>query len=281
MPAPRRRFRAVPRPDAPVCDVDPQRPAGAVAQDAALPVVCAEASDQRLHRDAIHRRLLLAGRTAARGLRRRNVPPRRLGPDPRVAMTISTEDRAHVVQAAQEGGLLAVAAIHPDPAEPHPPRPRRTHPLKRKIGLAPHHARFCRDLRPVAAGRVVDPALRQVEPPVDRGVPRPVDQHGEHRHLTGVQLAQAPTPRPGHANRAIARLDEALIRFAAQASMRSALSGLAPSRRSASRPICSMTGSCRHGALLMKCWNRCAQPSSTTTAIAANLAASAWARPCR
>jgi hypothetical protein len=42
-----------------------------------------------------------------------------------------------------------------------------------------------------------------------------------------------------------------------------------------------MTGSCRHGALLMKCWNCCTQPSSTTAAIAANVAVAACAKPCR
>jgi len=42
-------------------------------------------------------------------------------------------------------------------------------------------------------------------------VPRAVGQHGEHRHLTVVHLAQAPAPLPGNANRAIALLDEAAL----------------------------------------------------------------------
>ena len=71
MPAPRRRFLAIPHPDPPMRDVDPQRAARAVAQDAAGPVVRAEACDQLLHRDAVRGGLLLARRTSPRGLRRR------------------------------------------------------------------------------------------------------------------------------------------------------------------------------------------------------------------
>jgi hypothetical protein len=209
VPAPRRRFRAVPHPDPPVCDVDPQRAAGALAQGVALPIIRAEASDQLLHRDAVHGGVLLAWRTSSRGLRRRNMQPRRFGPDPLRGMNIGDEGLVHLVQGAQEGRILAVAAIHPDPAEPHPPR--HTDHLKRKLGLGAHRARFCRDFGPVAAGRVVDPALRQVEPHVDRRVPRPIGQHREHRHLAIVHLAQPPAPLPGNANRAIAVLDEAAL----------------------------------------------------------------------
>jgi len=211
MPAPRRRFFAIPHPDPPVRDIDPQRAARALAQDAALPVVRAEACDQLLYRDAVHGGLLLAGRTSSRGLRRRDVQPRRFAPDPLRAMNIGNKGLAHLVQGAQEGGILAVAAIHPDPAEPHAPRPRRPHHLQRKHALGAHRARRHRDLGPVAAGRIVDPALRQVEPHVDRRVPRPVGQHGEYRHLAIIDLAEAPAPLPGHANRAIALLDEAAL----------------------------------------------------------------------
>jgi hypothetical protein len=124
-------------------------------------------------------------------------------------MNIGDESLAHVVQRAQEGRFLAVAAVHRDPAEPHPPRPCRTHHLERESALGAQRARLCRDLGQVAAGRVVEPALRQVEPHVDRCVPRPVGQHSEHRHLAVIDLAQAPAPLPGNANRAIALLDEA------------------------------------------------------------------------
>src|SRR3954451_13526290 len=112
---------------------------------------------------------------------------------------------------AQEGRLFAVAAVHSDLAEPHPPRPRRTPQLKCKISLRAHPARLWRDLGAVAAGRVVDPALRQGEPHVYRRVPRSVSQHREHRHLAVVHLAQPPAPLPGHTNRAIALLDEAAL----------------------------------------------------------------------
>jgi hypothetical protein len=124
-------------------------------------------------------------------------------------MNIGNESLTHVVQRAHEGRLLAVAAIHPNPAEPHPPR--RTHHRERKRALGAHRACLHRDLGPVAASRVIDPALRQVEPHGDRRVPRPVGQHSEHRHLAIVDLAQPSAPLPGHANRAIALLDEAAL----------------------------------------------------------------------
>jgi hypothetical protein len=60
-------------------------------------------------------------------------------------------------------------------------------------------------------GWVVDPALRQVEPHVDRRVPRAVGQHGKHRHLTVIDLTQPAAPLSGHANRAISLLDEATL----------------------------------------------------------------------
>src|ERR1700749_2323216 len=91
--------------------------------------------------DAVHGGLLLTWRTSSRGLWRRNVQPRRFGPDPLVAMNIGNKGLAHLVQGAQEGGLLAVAAVHPDPAEPHPSRPRRPHHLERESSLRAHRAR--------------------------------------------------------------------------------------------------------------------------------------------
>src|SRR3954464_1575074 len=68
-----------------------------------------------------------------------------------------------------------------------------------------------RILGPVAAGRLVDPALRQVEPHVDRRVLCSIGQHREHRHLTIVDLAQPPAPLSGNANRAIPLLDETAL----------------------------------------------------------------------
>src|SRR3954465_15015090 len=212
MPAPCRRFLAVPHPDPPMRDIDPQRAACALAQGAAGPIVRGEACDQAFHCDAVHGGLLLAGRTSlAFGFWGGEMQPPRVAPDPLVAMNIGNEDLTHVVERAQEGRLLAVAAVHSDPAEPHPPRPRRTHQLKCKISLRAHPARLWRDLGAVAAGRVIDPALRQVEPHVDRRVPRPIAQHREHRPLAVVHLAQPPAPLPGHTNRAIALLDEAAL----------------------------------------------------------------------
>src|SRR6195952_4302003 len=173
MPAPRRRFLAAPPPAPPVRDVNPQRTARALAQGAAAPLARAEPGDQLVYRGAVYGGLLLAGRTASRRLWRRNVQPRRFAPDPLRAMNIGNKSLAHVVQRAQEGGLLAVAAVHSHPAEPRPPRPCRTHHLQRKIRLGAHLARLCRDLGPVASRRVIDPALRQVEPHVDRRVRAP------------------------------------------------------------------------------------------------------------
>jgi hypothetical protein len=124
-------------------------------------------------------------------------------------MNIGNEGLAHLVQGAQEGGLLAVAAVHPDPAEPHPRRPRRTHHRERESAPGAHRARLWRDLGALASGRLVDPALRQVEPHVDRRVPRTVAPHGEHRHLTVIDLTQAAAPLSSNANRAISWFDEA------------------------------------------------------------------------
>ena len=193
-------------------DVDPQRAARARAQGAAGPLIRAEASDQLVHRDAVHSGLLLAGWTSlAIGFRRGNMQPRRFAPDPLVAMNIGNESLTHVVECAQEGRLLAVAAVHSDPAEPHPSRPRGPHHLERKVSLGAHRARLYRDLGPIAAGRVVDPALRQVEPHVDRRVTCSIGQHREHRHLAVIDLAQPPAPLSGNANRAVALLDEAAL----------------------------------------------------------------------
>src|SRR5271154_3107809 len=58
---------------------------------------------------------------------------------------------------------------------------------------------------------VLDPAVRQIEPHVDRRVPLAVRQHREHRDLTIVDLAQPPRPLPGHADRMIPLFGEAAL----------------------------------------------------------------------
>src|ERR1700752_2443913 len=80
---------------------------------------------------------------------------------------------------------------------------------------------------PLAARRVLDPALRQIEPRIDRRVALAIGQHPKHRDLTIVDLAQPPPPLPGHADRTIALLgkaalvdDERARRLAAQKTIR-------------------------------------------------------------
>src|ERR1700689_2488983 len=81
--------------------------------------------------------------------------------------------------------------------------------------------------RPLAARRVLDPALWQIEPRIDRRVALAIGQHPEHRDLTIVDLAQPPRPLPGHADRTIALLGKAALvddqrarRLAAQKTIR-------------------------------------------------------------
>src|SRR4051794_10459765 len=80
MPAAGLGFRAVPQPDPPVRDVDLQGTTGAVAQEAAGPVLGAEPADQMLHREGFCRGPL-PGRVAPPwALRGGNMQARRLGP---------------------------------------------------------------------------------------------------------------------------------------------------------------------------------------------------------
>jgi hypothetical protein len=83
------------------------------------------------------------------------------------------------------------------------------------------------DPRQLATRRIFDPAVRQIEPHVDRRVPLAVRQHREHRDLAIVDLAQPPRPLPGHADRTIPLLGEAALvddqgarRLAAQKTIR-------------------------------------------------------------
>ena len=126
-------------------------------------------------------------------------------------MHVGDEHLAGVVQRAQEGGLLAVAAVDADPGEPHPALPRRAHDLQRQLRLRAQLARRHRDPGPVASRWVFDPAPRQIEPHVDRRVPLAVGQHREHRDLAVIDLAQAAAPLPGNANRVLSLLDEAAL----------------------------------------------------------------------
>ncbi len=126
-------------------------------------------------------------------------------------MHVGDEHLAGVVQRAQEGGLLAVAAVDADPGEPHPAGPRRAHDLQRQLRLRAQLARRHRDPAPVAALRIFDPAPRQVEPHVDRRVPLAIGQHREHRDLAIVDLAKAAAPLPGNTHRVLPLFDEAAL----------------------------------------------------------------------
>src|SRR4051812_31429749 len=81
MPAASLGFRAVPQPDPPVRDVDLQGTTGAVAQEAAGPVLGAEPADQRLHREGFCRGPLLGRVAPPCALPGGNMQARRLGPD--------------------------------------------------------------------------------------------------------------------------------------------------------------------------------------------------------
>jgi hypothetical protein len=72
-------------------------------------------------------------------------------------------------------------------------------------------ARLLGDPGPLATRRILDPAVRQIEPHVDRRVPLAVRQHAEHRDLTIVDLAQSPSPLPSDAHRAVALFGEAAL----------------------------------------------------------------------
>jgi hypothetical protein len=124
MPAPRRFFLAIPYPDAPVCEIDPQLPARAVAQDAARPVARAEPLRQALHRDRCPRGLPLARRTAAAGLGRRNRKFWLFGPDPLGAMNVG--DKYLVAIVLRAGRRVPC---------------RFRHPLRPSVQIAPGHRR--------------------------------------------------------------------------------------------------------------------------------------------
>ena len=68
--------------------------------------------------------------------------------------TAAYRDEAGVVQHAQQGGFLAVAAIDADPAELHPALPRRAHDLQRQLRLRAQLPHGHRDPGPVASRRV-------------------------------------------------------------------------------------------------------------------------------
>ena len=141
--------------------------------------------------------------------------------------TSATKTSFCVVQRPQKVRLLAVTAVDAHPRKPHPPGARPAHDVERMFALRHLLARGLGNPRPLATRRVLDPALRQIEPHVDRRVPLAVRQHPEHRDLTIVDLAQPPRPLPGDAHRTIALLGEAALvddqrarRLAAQKSVR-------------------------------------------------------------
>jgi hypothetical protein len=116
---------------------------------------------------------------------------------------VSNEYLLVAVQCPQEGGLLAVSGIDPDPFEPHPASPRLAHNVQRMLAFRGQLARVRRNPGLIAARWILDPTLRQIQPHVDRSVALAIRQHTEHRDLTVVHLAQAPRPLPSDADRAI------------------------------------------------------------------------------
>jgi hypothetical protein len=115
--------------------------------------------------------------------------------NPLGAMDIGDKHLLHVVQRPQKGWLLAVPGIDADPFKPHPPRPGLTHDIQRTDAFRGLCARICRDTGPVASRRVVDPALRQLQPHVNRGMALSVSQHAERRNLAVCRPCPGPLPR--------------------------------------------------------------------------------------
>ena len=127
MPAARHRLDAVPHEHTAVRDIDPQRAARAVAQQAARPLLRRQAFDQRLHGQRFGGGLKLLGRTAPPGRRFGNMQSRVLKPNLLGAMHVGDEHLAVVGERAQKCRLLAVAGVNPDPVEAPPGRARCAH----------------------------------------------------------------------------------------------------------------------------------------------------------
>src|SRR5271170_2712956 len=227
MPASCSLFLAVPDPDPAGRDVNPQLSARAVAQDAARPVLGRDALGQFLDGDGRRCGLLLLRRTPAARLGGGNMESRLLRPDVLVAMHVGDESLVLVVQSPQKVRLLAITAVDAHPRKPNSSGARPAHDVEREFALRHLLARGLGNPRPLAARRVLDPALRQIEPRIDRRVALAIGQHPEHRDLTIVDLAQPPRPLPGDADRTIALLGKAALvddqrarRLAAQKTIR-------------------------------------------------------------
>ena len=227
MPALRSLFLAVPDPDPAGRDVNPQLSARAVAQDAARPVLGRDALGQFLDGDGCRCGLRLLRRTPAARLGGGNMESRLLRPDVLIAMHVGDESLVLVVQSPQKVRFLAITAVDAHPRKPNSPGARPAHDLEREFALRHLLARGLGNPRPLAASRVLDPALRQIEPRIDRRVALAIGQHREHRDLTIVDLAQPPRPLPGYADRTIALLGKAALvddqrarRLAAQKTIR-------------------------------------------------------------
>src|SRR6202453_3716625 len=237
MPASRPLLLAVPRPDSASRDVDSQLSARAVAQDAAGPVLRTNALGQFFDRDGRRGGLLRLPAGARGPAWSGNMEARLLGPDVLVAMHVGDENLVRILEPPQTARLLAITAVDADPREPDRPGARPAHDVEGMFALPHLLARGLGDPRPLTTRRVFDPALRQIEPHVDRRVALAVRQHPEHRDLTIVDLAQPPRRLPGHPDRAIALLGKAALVEDESAGR------LPPRRQSASAPICATTGS--------------------------------------
>lgn len=213
VPPPRRVLLAVPRPVAPVREVDPQLPARAVAQDAARPVAQAKPLHEAFHGDRFARCLPFLRRAPAAQSARPDRRPGPLGPDPLGAADTGNEHLFYVVRHPQEGGLFAVTGIDADPFEPHSPRP--AHDVQRVPAFRGQRACLERNVGLLSARQVVGPGLRQVQPHIDRRMPLAVTQNtattgsSPLARLAVVNLAQPHGPLPRHAHRTFALLGEA------------------------------------------------------------------------
>src|SRR5580704_7371577 len=192
---------------------------------------------QFFDRDGRRGGLLRLRRAPAARLGGGNMEAGLLGPDVLVAMHVGDENLVRILEPPQKARLLAITAVDADPREPDPPGARPAHDVERMFALRHLLARGLGEPRPLTTRRVFDPALRQIEPHVDRRMALAVRQHPEHRDLTIVDLAQPPVhcrATPTELSTCLGKLLSSRIR---------ALVGLPPRRRSASAPIWATTGS--------------------------------------
>jgi hypothetical protein len=130
---------------------------------------------------------------------------------PLILVDIRDEAFAPLVQPAQEGRFLAITAIHGDVAVAHAPPVGVIDHRQRQFGLAAIDLVCFRNRPLLAAVRVRNPGLRQVQAGIDQTRQLASTQRSEHLHLAVIDLAEAPIPLPCHVRRGDSLLGEAAL----------------------------------------------------------------------